>query len=109
MTSPAYTIAQETAAEQEACATCAGCGGRLLAFLVVWTILNIVLFVWVARDAKARSMDSAVLWMILVMVTGLIGLILYLFSRPKGNLDRCRHCRNKRLRASAICPHCGNQ
>jgi hypothetical protein len=70
--------------------------------------LNIALLVWVARDAKARSMDSAVLWMILVMFTGPIGLIIYILSRPQGNLIQCQQCNNKRLQASSKCPHCGN-
>jgi len=70
--------------------------------------LNIALLVWVARDAKSRGMDSAVLWMILVMVTGVIGLVIYLFSRPQGDLVKCIHCGNGRLQASAKCPHCGN-
>ena len=44
--------------------------------------LNIALLIWVARDAKSRGMDNAVIWMILVMLTGIIGLIIYLFTRP---------------------------
>jgi len=32
-------------------------------------------------------MDSAILWMILVMFTGIFGLIIYLFSRPQGNIS----------------------
>ncbi len=71
-------------------------------------VLNIILLVWVARDAKARGMDNAVLWMILVMVTSLLGFVIYLFSRPKGELVLCPHCNNKRLRVSAKCPHCSN-
>jgi len=92
-------------------AGCAGCLGifGFLAFLVFALIaLNIALLVWVARDAKSRGMDSAVLWMILVMFTGVIGLIIYLFARPQGNVVACAHCSNKRLQASAKCPHCGN-
>ncbi len=70
--------------------------------------LNIALLVWVARDAKSRGMDSSVLWMILVMVTSVVGLIIYLLARPQGNLVRCASCGNERLQASARCPHCGN-
>jgi len=70
--------------------------------------LNIALLVWVARDAKSRGMDSSVLWMFLVMFTGLIGLVIYFFSRPKGNLIQCTSCKGKRLETSAKCPHCGN-
>jgi len=53
-------------------------------------------------------MDSAVLWMILVMFTSVIGLLIYFFSRPQGELDQCSECNNRRLKASAKCPHCGN-
>jgi len=79
----------------------------VMIFLAILAI-NIAILVWVARDAKARGMDSSVLWMILVMVTGPIGLVIYLYSRPKGQLIACPSCGNKRLEASATCPHCGN-
>lgn len=85
------------------CAVCSGCG----IFLIALVVLNIALLVWVARDAKARGMDSSVLWMLLVFFTGLIGLVIYLFSRPQGNLISCPNCGNKRLQASVKCPHCG--
>ena len=88
-------------------AALAGCG--VCSFLIVgFIVLNIALLVWVARDAKARGMDSSVIWMILVMFTGVIGLIIYIFARPQGNMIQCAHCQNKRLQASAKCPHCGN-
>lgn len=94
-----------------ACATCGTCGtcwGVLIVVPVVILAVNVALLVWVARDAKARGMDSAVIWMLLVMFTSVIGLILYIFSRPQGNLVRCARCNNSRLQASAQCPHCGN-
>ncbi len=90
------------------CASCGACGGVMIVVPLAFLVLNIALLIWVARDAKARSMDSAVLWMILVMLTGPIGLVIYLFSRPQGNLIQCPHCNNRRLQASAKCPHCGN-
>lgn len=101
--------------DAEACAACGSCGavggiGMLLLIGIPIAIfaLNIALLVWVARDAKARGMDSAVIWMVLVMFTSVIGLLIYIFSRPQGNLAQCQHCNNKRLQASARCPHCGN-
>jgi hypothetical protein len=97
--------------EPEACAGCGICGGGLVIMILVPVIffaLNIALLVWVARDAKARGMDSAVLWMALVMFTSVLGLVIYLFSRPQGNLITCQSCGNNRLQASARCPHCGN-
>ena len=92
-------------------AGCAACGGCSVFFIVIFVAViavNVGLLVWVARDAKSRGMDSAVIWMILVMLTGVVGLIIYLFSRPQGNMMRCVHCGNNRLQASAKCPHCGN-
>ena len=83
-------------------------GGFLIFICIAGFVLNIVLLVWVARDAKARGMDSSVLWMILVMFTGLIGLVIYIFARPQGNLVPCQQCQNKRLEAAVKCPHCGN-
>jgi uncharacterized membrane protein YhaH (DUF805 family) len=85
-----------------------GCLGLFGVLMVAIFVLNIALLIWVARDAKSRGMDNAILWMILVMLTGIIGLIIYVFTRPQGNLVPCAHCGNKRLQVSATCPHCGN-
>jgi cytochrome bd-type quinol oxidase subunit 2 len=91
-----------------ACAACGGCGFMMILLPIVFIALSIALLVWVARDAKSRGMDSAVLWMVLVFFTNVIGLIIYIFARPQGNLVQCASCQNKRLQASAKCPHCGN-
>jgi amino acid transporter len=85
-----------------------GCLGFFGLIMVGIIALNIALLIWVARDAKSRGMDNAVVWMIIVMLTGIIGLIIYLFTRPQGNLVPCPQCGNKRLQVSAKCPHCGN-
>jgi hypothetical protein len=79
----------------------------LIIIPIIFVALNIALLVWVARDAKARGMDTAVGWMVLVMFTSLLGLIIYIFARPQGNLIRCPNCGNNRLQASVKCPHCG--
>ena len=89
------------------CAACSGCGGM---FLLIWLGvigLQIALLVWVARDAKARGMDSAILWMLLVLFFPLLGIVIYLFARPQGNMVQCPNCGNRRLQASVKCPHCG--
>ena len=53
-----------------------------LCFLIpiVWFIIGILLCVWVYRDAESRGM-SGVLWLIVVLITGIIGLIIYLIVR----------------------------
>jgi uncharacterized membrane protein YhaH (DUF805 family) len=88
-------------------AACAGCGGFLFVIVAIF-VLQVALLVWVARDAKARGMDSAVVWMLFVFFVPIIGLIVYIFSRPQGNMVKCSSCGNNRLQASAKCPHCGN-
>jgi hypothetical protein len=94
----------------KACAVCGtGCGGSialLVTIIISLFVLNIAFLVWVARDAKSRGMDNSVLWMILVMFTSIIGLIIYLLARPQGELVQCANCHLKRLKVSAICPHC---
>ena len=84
-------------------AGCACCG----TFIFIPLVISIALLVWVARDAKARGMDSAVLWMLLVFFLNLLGLVIYIFSRPQGNLVPCPNCGNQKLQASLKCPHCG--
>ena len=88
-------------------AGCLVCGVVPMFFLAVIVALHIAILVWVAKDAKARGMDNAVLWMILVIVTGLIGLVVYILARTQGDLIQCPNCHNKRLQVSARCPHCG--
>ena len=95
----------EDAAALGACATCSGV---MLLIPIGILALNIYLLVWVSKDAKARGLDNAVLWMIVVLVFSLPGLLIYLLSRPKGELMACSTCGNKRLRTSAKCPSCGN-
>lgn len=101
------TPEEQRQAEQAGRVCAAGCGTVVLLALIL-LVLNVALLIWVARDARARGMDSAVLWMFLVMFTSLLGLVIYLFSRPQGPLVRCPHCGGKRLAASAVCPHCRN-
>jgi len=84
-----------------------GCCGTFIFLPIAFFVISIALLVWVARDAKARGMDSAVLWMLLVFFLNVIGLVIYLFSRPQGNTVPCPNCGNKRLQASVKCPHCG--
>ena len=48
--------------------------------IVVWCIIGIVLAIWVYKDAESRGMNGA-LWLIIVILTGIIGLIIYLVVR----------------------------
>jgi uncharacterized membrane protein YhaH (DUF805 family) len=101
-------LAQSQGDPAAGCAACGACGIFVIIIPICILALNIALLVWVARDAKSRGMDTAIGWMVLVMFTSVIGLIIYIFSRPQGVLIPCPTCRNNRLQTSAKCPHCGN-
>jgi hypothetical protein len=102
----ALTAAPAFAADAGAAAGCALCS-TFLFIPVIIVVLDILLLVWVARDAKARGLDNGVLWMLLVFFTSFVGLIIYLLARPQGNVVECPNCHNNRLQASVKCPHCG--
>lgn len=75
--------------------------------VVIVSSFQVYLMIWVARDCRNRSDDAGALWAFVVFLIPLIGLLVYLSSRPKGFLEQCRHCPNKRLPYVASCPHCG--
>jgi len=47
---------------------------------VVFFVVALLLAVWVYKDAKKRDMNAAV-WLLIVLVTGCIGCIIYLVVR----------------------------
>lgn len=48
--------------------------------LILWFVVAILIAVWVYRDAKGHG-ESGVMWLIIVLITGIIGLIVWLFVR----------------------------
>jgi len=100
--------AEEAAANAAAAGGCLACGGFFFLFFIAIIALNIALLVFVYRDASNRGMDNAVIWLVVVLLLGPLGLVIYLLSRTKGNLIVCSSCQSKRLAVSAKCPHCGN-
>ncbi len=58
----------------------------LLLFYVVMFIIAILIAVWVYRDAKKRyppGSSTPVVWLIVALLFGILGLIIYLIVRPK--------------------------
>jgi hypothetical protein len=47
---------------------------------IIVFVLYIKLLIWVYNDAQKRNMDELI-WLLIVVVTGLIGLIIYLIVR----------------------------
>ena len=60
-----------------------GLGAAICAVGLAWLIIWILVAVWVYRDAESRG-ASGILWLIVVILLGLIGLIIYLIVRPSG-------------------------
>jgi hypothetical protein len=47
---------------------------------LIWFIIAILIAIWVYKDAESRGM-SGVLWLIIVIIAGIIGLIIYFVVR----------------------------
>jgi len=52
----------------------------LIVLIVVFYIIALLIAPWVYKDAKKRDMNAAV-WLLIVLVTGCIGCIIYLVVR----------------------------
>ncbi len=55
--------------------------GVLCIVPAIFFIIAIALAVWVYKDAEKRGKSGA-LWLIIVLITGIIGLIIWLIVRP---------------------------
>lgn len=86
--------------------SCIACSGAIFTPLLFF-LINIIILAWIAGEIRARGMSSPAGWLILIFFTGILGLIIFILSRPKGTLERCPHCGNKRLKAMVKCPYCG--
>jgi hypothetical protein len=115
---PTPTVSNSPSAEEAAAAAAAATGMAgmgvaccVLYFLAIAASIGAWIFtaLWIMKDAKARNSENAQLVTILgwIPATWVIGLIVHLVTRPKGNLVPCPHCQKKRLEGSAVCPHCG--
>jgi heme/copper-type cytochrome/quinol oxidase subunit 2 len=115
-TSPSVSNSPSAEDAAAAAAAATGMAGMGFACCFVYIIMIVVsvggwIFaaIWVMNDAKARNSENAQLVTVLTWIppTWVIGLIVHLVTRPKGNLVPCPHCGKKRLEGLATCPHCG--
>ncbi|RLF48709.1 MAG: hypothetical protein DRN20_03955 [Thermoplasmata archaeon] len=56
--------------------------GVCAVFYIAWFILWILVAIWVYRDAESRGKSGA-LWLLIIILTGIIGLIIWLVVRPE--------------------------
>lgn len=82
-------------------------GMFMMLFFVAILVVVILVAVWVYRDAEERDMNG-VLWLIVVILTNVIGLIIYLVVRAD-------HPKTKEGSATEggpsgpFCPNCGER
>ena len=50
-------------------------------FVLIWFIVFIAIAIWVYKDAEKRG-SSGALWLIIVILLGIIGIIIWLIVRP---------------------------
>lgn len=89
----------------------------MMIVMVILVVLYIKLLIWVYRDAKKRNMDE-VIWLLIAVFTGIIGLIIYLIVRdpivpekteqpPKTVITRVEP-KAEEKRDVKYCPACGS-
>ncbi|MEB3773793.1 MAG: PLDc N-terminal domain-containing protein [Desulfurococcales archaeon] len=64
----------------------AGIVAGIIGLYLLLLIIAILIAIWVYKDAKKRyppESSTPVVWLLVVLLTGLIGLIIYLIVRPK--------------------------
>ncbi len=92
------------------------CGGLLLLWIVPM-ILWIVIAIWMYKDAQKRD-ENAVLWLIIGLFLGIIGLIIWFVVRPdmteverkrQGPTKTCLSCGQQIGVQYSVCPYCNNQ
>lgn len=59
-----------------------GLGLLFILLPILWVVIAILLCIWVYRDAESRGMNGA-LWLIIVLITGIVGLIIYVAVRKE--------------------------
>jgi RNA polymerase subunit RPABC4/transcription elongation factor Spt4 len=95
-------------------------GTCLLIYLILFFVW-LILAIFVYKDAEKRD-KSGVLWLIIVLLTGIIGLIIWLVVRPPlgGEIPMptyqsppqyrvCPRCNSNIPMFSRFCQHCGQQ
>jgi hypothetical protein len=84
--------------------------GIIIIVYAIWIAVGI----WVYKDAKKRG-ENAVLWLVITIFGGLIGLLIWLAIRPpiggrKSLPDRmCPNCGRSIPMDAKICPYCGKK
>ncbi len=87
-------------------------GEIIMGICVIFLIPDVILAIWTYFDAMGRGLAAksgygVSIKVVMVLVLPIIGIIVYLTTRPKGKLLTCATCRRGVLQALPECPRCG--
>ena len=94
-----------------------GLGAAVCAVVVIfWFVIWILVAIWVYRDAEKRG-SSGVLWLLIIIILGIIGIIIWLVVRPpigghpkeQASGRICPNCGRPIPMDARVCPYCGKQ
>lgn len=77
----------------------------LLFILAIIVVVTVIIFKFIKKDAIARGDNPSKAWFALL---GLLGLLIYVLTRPQGNVMPCPSCGKSRMQGLPRCPSCGN-
>lgn len=79
-------------------------------FALVWFIIWILVAIWVYKDAEKHG-KNGLLWLIIVILLGLIGLIIYLVVRGEKTVSsrHCPNCGRGIPEDARSCPYCNKK
>jgi len=87
-----------------------------LVIIIVWFVIWILVAIWVYRDAEKRGKSGA-LWLIIVILLGLLGIIIWLVVRPPIGGEKkqaaggrnCPNCGRPIPMDARVCPYCSKK
>ncbi|MFH1101906.1 MAG: zinc ribbon domain-containing protein [Methanobacteriota archaeon] len=85
------------------------------AFFIVYFVVFLLIAIWVYKDAEKRG-KSGILWLILVILLGIIGIVIWLVVRPPIGGEKagkparmCPNCGRAIPEDARVCPYCNKK
>lgn len=80
------------------------------AVVIIWFVVWLLIAIWVYKDAEKRG-KSGVLWLIIVLFLGIIGLIIWLVVRGEKEKSsrHCPNCGRGIPEDARVCPYCNKK